>query len=156
MCCPRDRALRNLIHNGVRMSAQRNPTPPDSIKLNMGSSLQKLLRYQAVVERRHEVAHRQGRLVPFAGEHDHVTRRRAFEGQPDGPTTVALANDTRTRREARRHRINNGIWRLRTGVIRGQDREIGRFRDHSAHFGTLRSITVTAGTEDRDDSSLWK
>src|ERR1019366_4929977 len=98
--CPRERWRRKRIQRGVRSSAQRKPTPPDSIKLNI-SSPQQLQRYDAIVEFSDHVTDRLGGLVTLAGDHDHVPGCRRLDRHADRTTAIGLSADDGTRRDSR-------------------------------------------------------
>src|SRR6202453_960481 len=84
-------ARRKRIHSGVRKSATRNATPPDSMKLNTSHSAQHVLRHHSIVKGDHEITPCLVRFVSFAGNHDDVARGGALERAHDSLTTIALA-----------------------------------------------------------------
>src|ERR1700691_1798647 len=126
ICWTSERARKYRIHSGVSKSAQRNPTPPDSIKLNTTHSPQQFLRYHAIYQWDHELTDRLGRFVALTRDHHHVSRAGALDGQRNGQAPIALAKLPSIRPAPRHHRINDVIWLLRSGVIRRNYCEIRR------------------------------
>src|ERR1035437_9454479 len=92
--CPRERWRRNRIQRGVRSSAQRKPTPPDSIRLNI-SSPQQLQRYDAIIEFGDHVTDRLGGLVTLSGDHHDVTGRRERNQRGDRAPAIGLSSNDR-------------------------------------------------------------
>src|ERR1700677_1252310 len=101
-----ERARRKRIHSGVRNSATRNATPPDSIKLSTSHSPQQFLRHHSIIKGDHLIAPCLGRFVSLGRDHAHVPGSGALYGESDGPPTIALANDLSARHATRHHCIN--------------------------------------------------
>ena len=96
-------------------------------------------------------------FVSLAAKNDHVVLFRVRQRPFDGLHSVF---DHHVRVRPLLHpgddRVDDGHRVFRSGIVRGDDAEIGKFCADPSHNGPLEGVAVSAAAKDGDDPSLTK